>query len=86
MSATTMTAVECFNSLTGFDEQAIKRAFGAPVTTLAEGDQMTFARSLIFVMLRREGRNDTDAKAGALEMTISEVTGFFADDDEGDAV
>lgn len=78
-----MTAEEFFESLTGFDEIAIKKAFGSPVTKLCEVDSMEFARSLVFVAKTREGLSAVDAKQASLSMTIGEVTGFFTDDEVG---
>ena len=78
-----MTAEEFFESLTGFDELAIKKAFGVPVTKLPDVDAMEFARALVFVAKTRDGMSAVDAKHASLSMTIGEVTGFFADDEVG---
>lgn len=81
MSTHQMTAEEFFDSITGFDEMAIKKAFGRPVVKLAEEDQIEFARALIFVAQRRAGESDTQAKDSALNMTLGEVNRYFADEE-----
>ena len=82
MSAHEMTAEEFLDSLTGFDEMAIKKAFGDTITNLSSNDQMMFARALVFIAKRREGLADGPAKNAALEMTFGEVTRYFAEDVE----
>lgn len=77
-----MTADEFFESLTGFDELAIAKGFGAKPIELSKTDPMWFARSLVFVAHRRSGLNDADAKKAALEATIGEVNAYFAEDPE----
>lgn len=61
-------------SLSGWDEIAVERAFGKPPTQLVD----TFAgRSAVFVQLRREGQDDTNAYNMAMSMTLGEVKDFF---------
>lgn len=80
------TVEELADSLTGFDEIAIKKAFGAPFASLAPnekgqgGDVFQFLRSLVFVHRRREGETDVTAYNSAQAMTTSEVNGYFAED------
>lgn len=81
---TNMTADEFLESLTGFDEIAIEKAFGADVMALADTRQSAFIRSLVFVQHRRDGLKDLEAKAAALAMTLGEVLAAFDDDDEVD--
>ena len=66
------------DSLTGFDEVAIAKAFGANLDTLAAKGGLEAVRALIFVHRRREGDNDKVAKAFALEATRREVADYFA--------
>lgn len=77
-----MTAEEFFESLTGFDEIAVARAFGEKPIRLSDTDAMAFARCLVFVARRREGMSDADAKNAALSATVREVNEFFAEDEE----
>lgn len=80
------TVEELADSLTGFDEIAIKKAFGVPFSALAPnekgvgGDIFQFLRSLIFVHRRREGDNDVTAYNAAQAMTTGEVNGYFAEE------
>lgn len=86
MSKIDQTVEEVADSLTGFDEIAIKKAFGVPFSALAPnekgqgGDVFQFLRSLVFVNLRREGENDVAAYTGAQQMTTGEVNGYFAEE------
>lgn len=82
MSSTDQTASEFFESLTGFDEIAIAKAFGRNVVTLSSEDQMGFARSLVFVAQRRGGMNDRDAYQAAMGMTLKEVNAYFAEEED----
>lgn len=73
-------AEEVMESLTGFDEMAISQHFGRVVSDLVN-DQSTLARALIFVLNRREGLNDDDARNAALMLPLKEVISFFATDE-----
>lgn len=86
MSTCDQTVEELADSLTGFDEIAIKKAFGVPFAALAPnekgvgGDVFQFLRSLVFTHRRREGDNDTTAYNAAQALTTSEVNDYFADE------
>jgi hypothetical protein len=86
MSKCDQTVEELADSLTGFDEIAIKKAFGVPFATLAPdekgkgGDVFQFLRSLVYVHCRRDGENDVTAYNTAQGMTTSEVNSYFADE------
>lgn len=79
-----MTADECFESLTGFDEIAIEKAFGHDVMTLVDTKQLTFSRALVFILRRRAGLKDAEAKADVMAMAVGDVLATFDDDDEAD--
>lgn len=88
-----LTAVEYVDTLTGFEEIAIKKEFGDSLTTLAEaGDQSMFARALIFIDRRRYGAHTPTAFKNAMDLSRSDVKDYFtepADDDgpeEGDGL
>lgn len=80
------TVEELADSLTGFDEIAIKKAFGVPFSALAPneqglgGDVFQFLRSLIFVHRRREGENDVTAYNTAQSLKTGEVNAYFAEE------
>lgn len=86
----TMTATETLESLTGFDEIAIEKAFGREFDDL--GGRAT-VRALIFIQRKRAGDSDKDAKNYALEVAIGKLDDHFAapaeevddDDPETDA-
>lgn len=71
-----------YESLNGFDEIAVAKAFGAVITAFAETDPMKFGRALMFVDLRRQGFKDTDAYKRAMNSTNAETNEYFADDPE----
>lgn len=80
------------DTLTGFDEVAIGKAFGLHLDGLAAQGGLVGVRALMFVHRRREGDDDKAAKAFAMDATRSEVANYFAglgmpevesDEDEG---
>lgn len=77
-----ITADEFMETLTGYDEIAIEKAFSKDVMGLAQGAPTTLLRSLVFVEKRREGLSDKDAKDAVLQMSLREVNERFAQDDE----
>lgn len=84
--STDLTAEEVFDSLTGFDEIAIAHHFGRTVAELAEKDSSMFGRALVFIVNRRDGATDDDARNAALGLTIKEFNkGFFAEPSEAEA-
>lgn len=85
--AVDLPAEEFFDTLTGFDELAIKRAFGSLPSTLAGTEPTTWIRSLVFVNLRRaEGLKDAEAYSRAMGMSLGEAGDYFADSEGGDPV
>lgn len=77
-----ITAEEMMESLTGFDEIAISKSWGHEVLELAEHAPTTFTRSLVFVLMRRAGMSDPEAKQAVMEMTLKDVQGHFAEPEE----
>ncbi len=71
---------EMANSMTGFDELAITKAFGKPLGTLGAHDEFQFLRALIFTHRRRKGDNDATAYKAAQVLPISDVNIYFSDD------
>lgn len=84
MAQTEMTAEEVFESLNGFEEIAVEKAFRADPTSLAQsGQHIRFIRSLVFIVLKREKQmNDLIAKQTVMGMPIAELLEFFTDDEE----
>ena len=86
MTHSDQTVEETADSLTGFDEIAIKKAFGVTFAALAPnekgegGDALQFLRALVYTHRRREGDNDITAYNTAQGITMSEVNGYFAEE------
>lgn len=85
MSQIDQTAEQVFDSVTGFDEIAISTHFGRTVQELAEKDASMFGRALVFVVKRREGLADDEARNAALGLTFGEFQAFFAEPSEEEA-
>lgn len=77
-----VTVEDFLDSLTGFDEIAIEKAFGGEVIDMMQKTPSKALRSLVFIQRRREGMKDADARTSALEMRLGDVQAFFPDDDE----
>lgn len=78
---------EVTESLTGFDEIAIEQAFGAGIADLLDSKATTAARALLFVLRRRAGMKDNEARKAVMEMRLGDVQDEFdtagdEDDDE----
>jgi hypothetical protein len=71
------TVTEVQNTLNGFDEIAIEKAFGAEYDDLNGRNTL---RALIFTMKRRDGLDDIKARKAALEVPMDQLVGHFADD------
>lgn len=79
------TPLEVADSVTGFDEMSITQHFGKPLAELQFTDGSMWGRALMFVLKRRDGLNDDDARNAVLNMTIKEVFESFATDSEDDS-
>lgn len=79
MTEPTMTAEEISESLTGFDEIAITKAFHTPLHQL-EGTLP--ARALVFVLKRRAGLTDGEAYKASMELSQSSLMEQFGEDSE----
>lgn len=82
MSTSELTADEMFDSLTGFDEIAIAKAFDLEITGLAQHKPTLFLRALVFVDRRRAGADDKTAKQASLELPLGQVHDYFVEDPE----
>ena len=85
MSQTDQTLEQVGDSLTGFDEIAIAQQFGRTYGSLAEHDPSMFTRALVFTVNRRNGQSDIDAYQAAMELTMGEIPGFFAEESDEEA-
>lgn len=85
MSQTDLTVEGASESLTGFDEIAITHHFGHTIADLAQTNASMFVRALVFIIKRREGATDEDARNAAMGMTLKDSTGFFAESSEEEA-
>lgn len=61
-------------SLTGFDEIAIEKAFSLSFSDLGG---TLIARALLFVVFRREGKNDPTAYLDAMNVAVGELEDYF---------
>lgn len=75
-----MKADEYLDSLTGWEEQAIAKAFGEDVSVLATTKPTAFLRSMAFVMFQREGDKFGEARARAMDTSLQQIRGLFTDD------
>ena len=82
MSKTGMSISAYFRTLNGREEYLIEREFGADVTELAQKHPTRWARALLFVYFKREGR--PDPKQDALSVTIAEMEDEFFDPEGAD--
>lgn len=73
---------ELTESLTGFEEIAISKAFSVKDFTALPGTMSV--RALLFVVYKREGDNDGDAYQRAMELSMKAVNDYF--DDEIEAI
>jgi hypothetical protein len=75
---------ELAESLNGFEELAIQKAFGLTLDHLEE--QGTIAvRAFAFIEFKREGQKDAAAHKAAMEMTLRELTDRYPELAEDDA-
>lgn len=75
-----ITASEMVQSLTGFEELAIEHHM--KIDPYADGARkpLSVMRALVFVLRKREGLKDHEARQAAMGMPMSEVQGFFAEE------
>lgn len=80
MSQTNLTADEVIDSLTESDEDAIVHHFGDTWTNLALNNPAKLARAMAFVVKRREGLTDDEARQVARSLTTKGYSEFFAEE------
>jgi hypothetical protein len=82
------TAGEVLDSMTGHEESWVADQFGKSIGELVSNflersDVGPYYRALIFVLKRREGVNEDDARNAVLDMRIKDVVAFFKREAEG---
>jgi hypothetical protein len=78
---TEVTADELFEDLSGFDEIAIKKAFGDDIAKLRK-EPFMFMRALVFIDQRRRlGLKHEAAHNAALTLTVRQLNDYFSDDE-----
>ena len=90
MSQTDQTPGEITDSLTGHEEGWIADQFGKSIGQLAgeyiaHNDVGPYYRALIFILKRREGVVDDDARNAVLDMTLTDAISYFPSEKESDA-
>lgn len=78
---TDLTLTEAVESFTGYDEIGFEQAFGYDLAGLKERGT-TLMRAAVFVLKRREGLPQLEAKDEAMKLPLGELQDYFADDDE----
>lgn len=76
MSQTNQTTDEILDSLTGHEEMWIADQFSRTIGELIPEPGM-YRRALIFILKRREGVTDDDARNAVLDMKLKDVLEFF---------
>lgn len=74
--------LDTIRSFTGYDEIAIKRAFGVPGIDALE--ETMLARAAFFVLRRRAGDVDDQAMVAAMSASIADVRAKFSDTEQDD--
>jgi hypothetical protein len=75
----TMSANALTDTINGFDELAISKAFGEDITTL-KGKPLMFLRAMAFVDHRRQGMKDAPAYKAAMLILSKDLADYFPDD------
>ena len=76
-----ITATEMVQSLTGFEELAIERYMAVDPYGDAERKPMAVMRALVFVLRKREGLKDAEAREAAMSMPMGELQTVFAEEE-----
>lgn len=76
-----MSANALTETLNGFDEVAISKAFGQDISDLRT-KPLLFLRALIFIEQKRSGAKDAVAYKAAMEVRTVDLDHYFPDDPE----
>ena len=77
---TKITASEMVQSLTGFEELAIEKHMGVDPYADGQRKPMAVMRALVFVLRKREGASDADARQAAMGMPMGQLRDLFEDE------
>lgn len=77
-----VTVSEMIESLTGFEEIAIAKAFDSDIFGLLNRAPTTAGRALVFIDRKRGGETDKEAKNHALSLTLKAVDEYYAEDED----
>lgn len=85
-----ITITEAFESLTGYEEVAISKTFGANPHDYDEHGNSRLVgtllgRALVFALARRDGKSDAEAEAEAMGLTSPELLAYFAPEGDEEA-
>lgn len=84
-TATDLTGSDVYMSMLRFERIAVITRFEHPIEWLMEHHgEMEGTAALVYVHLRREGKNDREAFKEATAMTVQELLAYFAVDDAED--
>ncbi len=79
------TSDEVLDTLTGYDELAIEKAFGTHIEALIRGGQgLRYLRALVFAQELHNGAKHDEAKRTAMELTGKQLGERFRDEDPDD--
>ncbi len=79
---TDLTQREVIESLTGYEELAIKEKFKATLGALFDEAISTAQRGLAFVLYTRQENGPKDAYKAAMTLTVGQLDDVFATDDD----
>lgn len=79
---TKITASEMVQSLNGFEELAIEKHMGIDPYADGERKPMAVMRAMVFVLRKREGATDQEARQAAMEMPMGVLKDIFEDEPE----
>ena len=79
MSQVDQTMDEVVDSLTGHDENEIETQFGKTIAELVVNKTM-LGRAMVFILNRRDGKNDDDARNASMAMPLKEIFTYFAEE------
>lgn len=76
---------EVMDTLTGYDEIAIEKAFGADIETLINaGKGLTYLRALVFAQELHDGAKHEEAKRTALSLPSKDLADRFLEPEDDD--
>ena len=74
------TLIEAFRSINGFDEIAVRQFFDGKDPAGLDGG--AFARSIAFILLRRDGEDDRNAYNRVMALTTGALDDMFRPDED----